>query len=246
MVASLRDILQDRVKPDRNEETAALVKRHFDLVMVHGDPNFAALELSFPLAAEISDKVAYTGLVAAPPALPAAERYDVMVSAGGGAAGATLARLAPLAARRTAALFLVSDHRSEPAGGGFRSGQGGAPANLSVFRFRQDFRQLLAAVGVSVSQAGYNTVCDVLQAGCRSLLVPFTEGGETEQAARAWRLEQLGLASIIAEEGLTAEDLADAVAAGAGKPPPNAHAIDLDGAARSADLLSELMATRAG
>ena len=69
---------------------------------------------------------------------------------------------------------------------------------MQVFRFRSDFASLLNGAALSVSQAGYNTVCDILRAGCRSLLVPFSAGGETEQSVRAERLARLGLASFIA------------------------------------------------
>ena len=52
VVTSVRDILQERVKAGRNEETVELVNRHFDLVMVHGDPAFASLDDTFPLAGQ--------------------------------------------------------------------------------------------------------------------------------------------------------------------------------------------------
>lgn len=42
----------------------SLVKKHFDAVLVHGDPDFARLEDTFPLAGEISQRIVYTGLVA--------------------------------------------------------------------------------------------------------------------------------------------------------------------------------------
>lgn len=48
---------------------------------------------------------------------------------------------------------------------------------------------------------------DVLQVGCRAVYVPFAAGGETEQTARAERLERLGLAAWIAEAELTPERL---------------------------------------
>ena len=56
-------------------------------------------------------------------------------------------------------------------------------------RFRKDLAGLMASARVSVSQAGYNTVCDMLVAGCQSVLVPYASGGETEQSLRAesWR-----------------------------------------------------------
>ena len=247
LLASVRDIVQERVKPGRHEETAALVAQHFDLVMVHGDPAFAPLELSFPLAGEIEPKIAYTGLVAGPAVPPSAERFDVVVSAGGGAAGASLAAAVPDAARRSgsAQRWLLAAGPNLP-DADYSALERAAPANLTVCRFRRDFPNLLAACGVSVSQAGYNTVCDVLVAGCRSVLVPFTAGGETEQAARAWRLEQLGLARVLPEQGLTPALLAEAVddALASGRPQP--HAIDLDGAARTAELLNGLLEARGG
>ena len=48
LVTSVRDILQERVKPGRNEETVDILNRHFDLVLVHGDPAFAPLADTFP------------------------------------------------------------------------------------------------------------------------------------------------------------------------------------------------------
>ncbi len=48
VMASLRDILQEKTKPGRDEETVSLVKKHFDAVLVHGDPDFARLEDTFP------------------------------------------------------------------------------------------------------------------------------------------------------------------------------------------------------
>ena len=86
-----------------------------------------------------------------------------------------------------------------------------APPGLRLFRFREDFPSLLAGAELSVSQAGYNTVCDILRAGCRSLLVPFSAGGETEQTARAERLARLGLATSLPETGLTGELLCAAI-----------------------------------
>ena len=99
LVTSIRDLLQERVKPGRNEETVELLNRHFDLVMVHGDPKFSRLEETFPLAAEIRPPIGYTGLVAAPPPAQPKETFEVLISAGGGAAGVDLVNAAVEAAR---------------------------------------------------------------------------------------------------------------------------------------------------
>ena len=56
-----------------------------------------------------------------------------------------------------------------------------APPGVAVERFRPDFATLLRHCHVSVSQAGYNTVLDLLAAKARAVLVPFAAERETEQ-----------------------------------------------------------------
>ncbi len=242
LVTSVRDLLQERVKPGRNEETVDLLNRHFDLVLVHGDPAFARLEDTFALATAITPPVVYSGLVAAPPPAPARESFRVLISAGGGAAGADLVRTAVEAARRLpgdARWALLTGPNLPQAD--FEHAAAGAPPHLKLFRFREDFPSLLGGAELSVSQAGYNTVCDVLRAGCRSLLVPFSTGGETEQTARAERLERLGLATALPETGLTGELLAATIAEALERPKPPLAALDLAGARGSARLLRDLL-----
>ena len=243
LVTSVRDILQARVKAGRNEETVDLLNRHFDLVMVHGDPTFARLEDTFPLASTVSVPIGYTGLVAAPEPVPAAETFEVVISAGGGAAGAALVSAAVEAARMVAgtARWAVITGPNLPTAL-FDDAVRRAPERLSVFRFRKDFPGLLRNAELSVSQAGYNTVCDIFRAGCRALLVPFAAGGETEQSERAARLEAHGLAQTLAEDALSGETLAGAIACARARPKPGRAILDLDGAAGSARMLRALLA----
>lgn len=244
LVTSVRDILQERVKPGRNEETRDLVDRCFDLVMVHGDPAFVRLDETFPLAASFAGKIAYTGLVAGAAAPPSDEHYDVVVSAGGGAAGRDLVRATVDAARLVPGLsWALITGPNLPADDCQRA-EATASANLSIFRFRSDFLSLLAAAELSVSQAGYNTVCDLLQARCRSILVPFAAGGETEQTARALRLRDLGFAAVIDENELSPQALAQAVELALAKPKPGGKLLRLDGAAGSARVLRDLLQRR--
>lgn len=240
LATSVRDILQERVKPGRNEETVDLINRHFDLVMIHGDPAFATIDKTFPLAGAIKAEVTYTGLVAAPPSPAASERFDVLVSVGGGAAGKGLVSSTIAAARNASNAWkwclitgpnLPKDE--------FDAIARDATPVLSIFRFREDFASLLTGARLSVSQAGYNTVCDVLRAGCRSLLVPFAAGGETEQTVRTLMLEELGLATMLMEKDLTPERLGQAIEQALVGPTPSAHRLDLEGARRSAQILRE-------
>ncbi|TCN31420.1 putative glycosyltransferase [Sinorhizobium americanum] len=240
VATSLRDILQERTKPGRAEETVELVKKHFDLVLVHGDPAFARLEETFPLAGEIAERVAYTGLVAPPPPDEPAEIFDILVSAGGGAVGKELIGAALGAAgllpQELRWCLVTGPNLPQP---DFDELAAAAPENASLFRFRQDFASLLGGARLSVSQAGYNTVCDILRAGCNSLLIPFTAGGETEQSTRATRLERLGLATVLPEEGITAQELARRVQTSLARSKPDIPPLDLDGADNTATIIEE-------
>jgi len=223
-----------------------MVRAHYDLVMVHGDPAFAALGSSFPFAAEIADRVAYTGLVAGPKPEPSAERFDVVVSAGGGAVGAGLITAALEAARAWpdvgAWLGITGPNLPQS---GFDRMADAAPPNVTLVRFRTDFGPVLAAARLSVSQAGYNTVGDVLQAGCAAILVPYATLGETEQADRAARLGAMGRATVVPEAALNGASLAGAVRGAlrgnvAQTPSAATNALHVDGAGRSARILRQL------
>jgi len=245
VATSIRDLLQQRTKPGANEQTVSCIDKYFDQVLVHGDPAFARLEDSFPLHAAIADKVVYTGLVAADPPPPSALQFDIVVSAGGGAVGVDLIRASVEAARRlpdSLSWCIVTGPNLPQAD--FEELERAQVANMQLFRFRQDFPGLLTAATLSISQAGYNTVCDVLRAGCKALLIPFTAGGETEQTARAVRLAERGRALVLTEAELSADTMTAAIQQALAAPPSAEHSLDLDGANRTADLLAELLARR--
>ncbi|HEV7322825.1 MAG TPA: glycosyltransferase [Ensifer sp.] len=239
VAASLRDILQERLKPGRAEETLDVVNAHFDLVLVHGDPAFARLEETYPYAGEIEGKIAYTGLVAGAVPEPPAERFDVLVSAGGGAVGKELIgaalQAAGLLSNELQWCLVTGPNLPQDDYDAFADT---APANVHLFRFRKDFASLLSGARLSVSQAGYNTVCDIFRAGCASLLIPFVAGGETEQSTRAARLEKLGLAGVLPEAEVTPERLARDVEAMLARPKPSIPPLDLNGATRTAEILA--------
>lgn len=245
VATSLRDILQERTKPGRDEETVALVEAHVDAVLVHGDPAFARLEDTFPLTARIADRIHYTGIVA-PETIPETpDRFDIVVSAGGGAVGQAVigAALAAAPSLDPRLRWLLIAGPNLPAAD-YAALAARLPANARLERFRRDFRGLLAKAKLSISQAGYNTVGDILLAGCRSILVPFTTGGETEQDARATRLAALGRAVVLPEDGLTGERLAEAVTAALALPDPTEIVLDRDGARGTARILHDLLSAR--
>lgn len=240
ITSSVRDILQENRKPQRVRETADLVGEYFDLVLVHGDKNFVKFEDTFPLAHEMSNKLTYTGLVAGPPPQPPLEQFDIVVSAGGGAAGLDLVSCAVEVAGRSGEelRWCVTSGPNIPLAD-LQILTAKAPPNLLISTFRKDFANLLSAARLSISQAGYNTVCDLLQANCRALLVPFAAGGESEQTIRARRLEALNLAKVLPEQELSANSLSEAVTAGLKMSRPAEHGLNLRGAERTTEILRQ-------
>ncbi|MGO7446863.1 glycosyltransferase family protein [Rhizobium ruizarguesonis] len=243
LLSSVRDILQENRKVGRDAETVTLVKDHFDAVLVHGDPGFVKLEDTFPLTSEIADRVLYTGLVAAPPAPEPTEIFDIIASAGGGAVGAAL-----IGAAKEAAALLPADLRWLLVAGpnlpeaDFAALSENAAPNVTLVRFRKDFPSLLRGAKVSISQAGYNTVGDLLRTSCRAILVPFVAGGETEQTVRAERLQALGLADILPENGLTPGHVKEAVEKALAAQPRGSVLLDLDGAEKTALIIRSMIA----
>jgi predicted glycosyltransferase len=249
LICSVRDIVTMRDDPARHREIVERVRREFDAVLVHGDPALIPFEASFPAAPDIADRLIYTGYVSSP-AEPVTETpamdSGVVVSAGGGAAGRALLDAA-LEARRQGCfaslpwLLLAGTNLPEAEFAALRQA---APPFVTIERFRRDFAGLLRGCRVSVSQAGYNTVLDILAARARAVLVPFAAERETEQLMRAERLMALGVAELVRESELTPANLAAAIEHAAARVPP-ALAIDTAGAMRSARLIAALVAGRA-
>ena len=107
VLCSLRDVLTRNRRPEKTAWMLEIFARHFDLALVHGDPDFLPLERSFPEAAGIAAKLRYTGYVVDPPPRRDPGRRpgagEVIVSAGGGALSEPLLRAA-IAARPNTSL----------------------------------------------------------------------------------------------------------------------------------------------
>jgi len=248
IVASIRDILQESAKPGRARETVDLLQRWFDRVVVHGDPQLVTLEATFPLAGEIEPIVSYSGIVAPRPSSRHRQGAiaDVVVSAGGGAVGRKLLETAIAAKPATAlasARWLALAGPNADAADFERLVEAGARNQVVVERFVPDLAAALAGARLSISQAGYNTVADILVARCKAVLVPFAEAGETEQTRRAALLEKYGFGLVLAEENLAVETLASAIDRALELRRP-AVTLALDGAARTAAILAADSALR--
>jgi len=254
IVSSVRDVLGQR-DPARQDEMIALFERYFDCVLVHGDPRFLAFDRTFRHAGRLGGRLHYTGYVIdRTPASQTENRAgagEVIVSAGGGAVGSGLLRtaiharpLTGLAARTWRVLTGVNIAAQEfdrLAGLAAEGGEG----RVMVERSRADFRTLLQNCCLSVSQAGYNTIMEILDAGAPAVVVPFSGGTETEQTLRARLLLARGRIEVVEEAVLAPESLAAAVDRAVRGPKPGPSDVDLDGARKSAELLAQWAAERA-
>jgi predicted glycosyltransferase len=245
LICSVRDIPTVRGDPARLAAIVAKVRDAFDAVLVHGDQRFIPFDAAFPAAPAIAGRLHYTGYVATPdqPQGDDVPKGEVLVSVGGGAAGRALVTAA-LEARRHGCLpergwrILTGAGLTDDE---FETISRTAPPGVMVERFRRDFAALLHHCHVSVSQAGYNTVLDILAARARAVLVPFAAERETEQSIRAEHLAARGAAVVVHERDLTPASLAAAIEHAAARDPVSL-AIDTDGARRSAALIAELIA----
>jgi predicted glycosyltransferase len=142
--------------------------------------------------------------------------------------------------------FLIGPNMAEAA---FRDlaarADGGVPGGVIIERARPDFRSLLARGRLSISQAGYNTVLEVLAAGIPAVVVPFAAGSETEQSLRARLLAARGALTVVEEAALTPASLAAAIAAAAARGRVGAGVgagtagLDLRGTQTTVDILRE-------
>ncbi|CAH1668597.1 Glycosyltransferase [Hyphomicrobiales bacterium] len=248
VLSSVRDVLVTP-RPERIAEANERLAELFDAVLVHGDAGFLPLDRSWPVDARLAARLRYTGYMAeAPAGVEPIENGEVLVSGGGSAAAIPLFEFAIAAAKLASPerrwRILVGRVVGE---GEFTRLRDAAPAHVVVERARPDFQALLAGCAISISQAGYNTVLDLVAARRPAIVVPFDAGGETEQAVRAEAMERAGLARclrISGERALTPAALAAAVTAGIGRKPPDI-ALALDGARNAATIVRQLLAERA-
>jgi predicted glycosyltransferase len=246
VLCSVRDILVTKNEAKRTAETLETLRRYFDAVLVHGDRRLVPLTASFAAADAIAD-IRYTGyVVETETAATDTDDGDgeVVVSAGGGSVGLPLLEAAlaarPISAAGTRRWRLVTgpnlpeDDRARLSAA--------APVGVIVERFRADFRDVLSRAALSVSQAGYNTVMDVLAAGVPAVLVPFSAGQEMEQTLRARILAGRGRVQLVEAGELSPASLASAIDRALDQARPAPFAVDLDGVATTAKIVADFAA----
>jgi predicted glycosyltransferase len=253
VVCSLRDLLAGgrRNQQEHDERAKHLAEAYFDAILVHADPRLARLEETFKPHAPLQVPVVYTGFVsAASPVVrtPNPERNLIVVSAGGGRVGGPLFEaaveahaLTPPAGRLP--MRIVTGPFLPDAEYSALTARAAAFGDLLVERSVPTLRPLLEMAAVSVSQCGYNTALDLLQTRVPALVVPFAEGREDEQRARAIRLQALGALRVLDSAALTGARLAAEIAVTRAFTPSPID-FDMDGAAETRRAVTRLFEAR--
>ena len=258
LVLGLREVLDDVMTTRREwraEGTAEAVLRHYDQVWVYGDRAVfdPAREYSWPEG--VRRRVRYTGylghgrdelLSARPGAAPAVADTVrgpfVLGLVGGGQDGGRPARAFAEAAYPAGhAGVLVTGPFLPPAEARRLEALAGSRPDLRVLRFVGDVPALARRAAAAVSMGGYNATCELLSAGCPTLLLPRTRP-RREQALRAEHLARRGLVDVVPADRVTARAVSAWLARQTGgRRAGTSPEIDLDGLRRLPAMAAALV-----
>lgn len=248
ILASIRDILAPPSTPEKAEIAAQTITKFYDGVFVHSDPASTPLTQSWPVTDILAAKLFYTGYVAPTPAQPHPDKAgsgEVLVSAGGGTVGQDLFQTAVAAASLSKGLkWRILVGGADPTAQIMQLQAQAGNTNMVIEPARPDFRQMLYHAAASVSMCGYNTALDLLQAGTKSLFIPFDEGGEVEQTLRAQSLSKMHGLRMCAASDLTPERLLREVTQLVNAPQNAPLEIHFDGAAETVRIATQMAEAR--
>lgn len=246
IVCSARDVIVGKSREKRNDEIVDTLLAYFDDVLVHGNEIVIPLRETFPYADKISDLLRYTGYVREETQAAGESAVgigEIVISVGGGAVGEDLLR-AVVAARPYSKhqdirwRMIAGDSLPQVV---YRDLESQCGDGLSLEGSRSDFIYVLRNCALSISLGGYNTVMDVMSAGCRNLIAPFSGGVETEQLYRARAFANAGWINLydgdITDETLFARSIDEAL----DQPEPDGVGLDFDGADKTAQIISEML-----
>jgi len=103
-----------------------------------------------------------------------------------------------------------------------------------------DLRDYIGAADVVVSRAGYNTVCEILSLGRRTILVPRAQTNQ-EELIRSQALRNFGLVDLISPADLTAARLLQKLNTLMNEPTDSHITLTLDGLPHVASLIQEMV-----
>lgn len=249
VVCSLRDIVVTKQNREKHEQkVCSLINQYFDLLLIHGDPQFQSIEETFSRIHDLKCPVYYTGYVVQPQPiletiLPIHEPL-ILATIGGGRFGHELLD-AVVAAAPT--LETLVPHHIQVFTGPFYpeeklqglQEQATNCRNLCVERYTPNLLQYMQRADLSISMSGYNTTLNVLTTGVRAMLMAFTGNDDQEQRLRSQKLAAMDLVTPIQPEDLTVDRFVGLIQTSLQKPKQTVQ-FDFDGVAKTASLLRSM------
>jgi len=252
VVLGLRDILD---APDvtarslRANGSFDLIERFYDEVWIYGSRDVfdAVAEYHFPPAvAARSHFCGYLRRHAAPRTAHGGSPR-ILVTAGGGGDAAVLVLsylrgLAQVPEGEFQTVVVLGPQLDPETADGLRR-LGAHRRDVEYVEFESNMPRRYEEADVVLSMAGYNTVCELLSAGARAVLVPRAEPVQ-EQLIRARRLAARGYFRMVEPSTLTPERLIDEARAVLASPPSPASRIDMEGLMRVRSRVHRLLEVR--
>lgn len=221
IVSSVRDIVVTKQNQVRHEEKVCrLINQYFDMVLVHGDPNFIPLNPSFSRINDLNCPLYYTGYVTQP--LPEtnhlldSKKPSILVSVGGGRFGHDLleciAETAPILKHKI-------PHQLQVFTGPFCPDSvhhhlqkiTQEQNNITVERYTPHLIDYMLQADLSIGMSGYNTTMNILSTGVKAMMMAFQGNDDKEQETRLKKLDSLGRVKMINSADLQPEKFAQQI-----------------------------------
>ncbi len=250
-LCSLRDILVEKQNKEKYETRVVnSLNSSFDGLLIHSDPVFIPLDRTFSATNSITIPGHYTGFIT--PKAPKQPSKDtirqqlnlssedklIVASIGGGNVGgellqATAATAKHLANNSQIHFHLFTGPYSDPELQ--KELQLHESNHLRIHSFCDNFSVWLQAANLSISMAGYNTCMNLLEASIPALLYPFAQN--REQRMRISAFSESCDFTLLETDDLNPETLTQLISEKLTHP-KKANSVDLDGATKSCELIS--------
>ncbi len=219
LVLGLRDVLDDPallVPEWKRKNVLPALQNLYDDIWVFGIEQLYNPLQELDLPADVKRKITYTGYLpravqsgTEPAILEEIDEPYVLVTVGGGGDGDVLTDWVlrsyetntppPLNALFVLGPFMPPDLRAS-----FRD-RISKLSQVKAVTFDNHLESLMSKASAVVAMGGYNTFCEVLSMDKRALIIPRTVP-RLEQYIRATRAAELGLISVLIDDGIRSEE----------------------------------------
>jgi predicted glycosyltransferase len=214
LVLGLRDVMDEpaALVPEwERKKVLPALEDLYDEIWIYGMKEICDPFEGLDMPASVRMKSRYTGYlrrrvpsVATSPHLPMTEDPFILVTAGGGGDGDGLMDWVLRAYEQDSdlpypALLVLGPFMSQEMQADFME-RASMLDRVQIITFDSRIESLMSRAAGMVSMGGYNTFCEILSFDKRALIVPRTEP-RLEQYIRAKRAEELGMTSMLVDDG---------------------------------------------